>query len=196
MSKQPNRFKDRPLSYSQLSSFEYDPAEWYRCYILGEKDPPNDQMKLGTLVGDSIGKLESLVPGLEPAGVKEYEMRASLGNIHMVGYADHYCVEKLILNENKTSDKRTKWTQESVDNHGQLTMYALLLLLQNKTKPEDVTMFLNYIPTIRKGVKFRLVEPVEVYTFETSRTTMQVLDYANYIKRMVNLMDEYVTRSK
>jgi len=191
-----NRFIARPLSYSQLSSFEWSPDEWYASYILGRREPPNDAMLLGTKVGDSIGTPESLVPTLTPPGVKEYAMRASLGDIHMVGFADHYCVDSKVLHENKTTDKPGKWTQASVDKHKQLDMYALLLWLQDKTPPHEVEMFLNYIPVERKGVTLRLpAEPV-YYQFPTYRTRLQVAQYASYVKRTVKEMDKYIKARK
>jgi len=192
MSSFTDRFIIRPLSYSQLSSFEYSPAEWYKRYVLLKPDPPNAAMLYGTKVGDSIGTENSLVPTLTPPGVKEYELRANIGKIKMVGYADHHCSETKILNENKTTDNPNKWNQKSVDAHGQMTMYALLLLLQDKVKPEDVTMFLNYIPvTIGGDFQYRLPEPPTYTAIPTRRTTTDVLRYVGYIEETVKAMEKY-----
>lgn len=190
-----DRFKTRPLSYSQLSSFEYDPAQWYDNYILGNRAPANAAMLYGSYIGDRIGTVDNPVTGLDPVGVKEYEMRANLGDIHIVGFADHYCPVHKILNENKTSDKHDRWTQAKVDDHGQLTMYALMLFLQRKVKPEHVTMYLNFIPVRQNGdFTYSLPEPVTFTTFETKRTTRQVLEYAAYIQNTVKLMEAYANR--
>lgn len=188
-----DRFKDRPLSHSQLESFKYDEDRWFNTYILGEKVEPNATMRFGTLVGDSIGTDKSMVPELTPPGVKEYKLtgyiRDNLGDIHLVGYADHYCDQTLVLHENKTSDNRKKWNQESVDKHPQLTMYALLLFTQDKISPKDLKMFLNYIPTELTGVNYRLPDPVEYFQWETKRTNLQVAEYVQYIKDTVADMD-------
>lgn len=190
-------FKKRPASFSFFSSWEYNQEEWYDTYILGNKKESNAQMEFGTLVGDSIGTSTSLVPALIPPGVKEYKMRAVLkdkilGDIYLIGYADHYCPEKKILNENKTTVKKDKWTQLTVDQHKQLDMYALLLYLQDKTRPEEVTMFLNYIPVLLKGVKYRLPDPPAFVQIPTKRTMLQVVEYGQYLIETLIEMQKYV----
>lgn len=186
------RFKTRPLSHSQLSTFEYNPEEWYRRYILGEKQEPNPAMLFGSKVGDSIGTPESMVPDLNPPGVKEYELRANIGDIFLIGFADHYCPDTKTLHENKTSDNKEKWNQKTVDSHSQLTMYALLLFLQDKVAPKDVSITLNYIPTRAVGFDFELPDPPEFYQYHTKRTNLQVVEYVNYIKTTVDKMNEYI----
>ena len=152
-------------------------------------------MLFGSLVGDSIGTEKSLVPTLVPPGIKEYELRAKIGDIYLVGYADHYCPFKKILHENKTSENTTKWTQKAVNEHGQLTMYALLLFLQDKTPPSDVTMYLNYIPVIKGGdFMIRLPEPPTYTQFKTTRTNLQIVEYVGYIKNIVKKMNEYIEK--
>lgn len=159
--------------------------------MLNKPEPPNAAMLYGSKVGDSIGTPDSLVPTLVPPGVKEYELRANIGPIHMVGFCDHYCPETLVLNENKTTDNPTKWNQKSVDAHGQMTMYALLLFLQNKTKPEDVTMFLNYIPVLIKGVDYALPTPPTYTAIPTKRTTTDIMNFVTYVKETVTAMEAY-----
>jgi len=97
MSKFTDRFKERPASFSFFSSWEYNKNEWYDNYILGNKKESNAAMEFGTLVGDSIGTPNSMVPTLVPPGVKEYEMRANIGEIYLVGYADHFDPATLTL---------------------------------------------------------------------------------------------------
>lgn len=186
-----DRFKTRPLSWSQLSSFEYSPKEWHRRYIRNKPEPPNAAMLYGSKVGDSIGTPNSLVPTLTPPGAKEYELRANLGPIHMVGFCDHYCPDTLVLNENKTTDNPDKWNKKSVDTHGQMTMYALLLFLQNKTKPGDVTMYLNYIPVFIKGVDYALPTPPTYTAIPTERTTADIMNFVTYVKNTVKAMEDY-----
>lgn len=187
-----DRFKIRPLSYSQLSSFEWNPAEWYETYILGKKKEPNAAMLFGSKIGDEIGTDKNPIPGMNLPGVKEYELRANLGPIRLVGYADFYCPDTLTLNENKTTDNPKKWNKKSVDAHGQMTMYALLLYLQNKTKPEDVTMFLNYIPVlVGNDFQYYLPTPATYTAIPTKRTTTDIMRYVQYIKDTVAAMEAY-----
>ena len=195
MAKFNDRFKARPLSYSQLSSFEYNKEDWYRRYIKGKKDPPNAAMMFGSLVGDSIGTDTSMVPLLIPPGVKEYELHAQMGDISIIGYADHFCPDTFELHENKTSNKLDRWDQRKTDEHPQLTMYALMLFLRDKIKPEHIDMQLNFIPVIAGGAtmdKYRMPDPVVVHSFKTKRTTRDVLEYASYVVATVKLMEEYI----
>jgi len=187
-----NRFKKRPLSYSQLSSFEWDAEEWYNNYILGKREPANPAMLYGTVVGDSIGTPDTLVPSLIPPGVKEYEMNAVIDGVPIVGYADHYCPDTLFLSENKTSDNPKRWDQKKVDDHGQLTMYALMLFLRDKIKPEDIQMQLNFIPVLRGGdMVYRMPEPPTYQPFRTKRSTLDIVKYAQYIRDLIIEMERF-----
>lgn len=192
--KLPNsRFRKRPLSHSQLASFEYSPEQWFNTYVLGKRTKATPAMEFGSLVGDSIGTEKSMVPHLRPPGVKEYELRANLDDIFLVGYADHYCPETLTLHENKTSDNPKRWTQAKVDKHPQLDMYALLLYLQDQVTPEDLTMQLNFIPVERGGdMIYRMPEQPIYHGFETRRTTQHIIDYVRYVQDTVKKMKEYV----
>lgn len=183
----------RPVSYSQLSSWDYDKEKWYNKYIMGIDEPANPAMLFGNTVGDTLGLPHSMVPQLRDVpGIKEYKMMANLGGITLIGYADHYCPEKKVLNENKTSQNKKRWTKKTVEEHTQLDMYALLLFLQNKTKPDDVIMHLNYIPVIEnQDFTLSLPDPIECYTFTTGRTAMDITRYANYIQNTLKEMIEY-----
>ena len=192
MSKFTDRFKERPASYSFFSSWEWDKEEWYDNYILGKKKESNGAMRFGSLVGDSIGTPDSLVPTLTPPGVKEYELRAKVGDIMLLGYCDHYCPLTKTLHENKTTVNKKKWTKQSVDEHKQLDMYALLLMLQDKTHPSEVTMYLNYIPVELKGIGYKLPKVPTYVQIETKRTALQVAEYAQYIKDTVKEMEVWV----
>lgn len=192
MSKFTDRFKERPASFSFFSSWEYNKNEWYDNYILGNWKESNAAMRFGTLVGDSIGTPNSMVPSLVPPGEKEYKMRAKIGDIYLVGYADHYCPKTKTLHENKTTVKKDKWTKQSVDEHKQFDMYALLLMLQDKVAPKDITMYLNYIPVELKGVGYKLPKKPTYIQIPTKRTALQVAEYATYIKKTVVDMEQYV----
>lgn len=187
------RFIKRPLSYSQLSAWEWNKEEWYQNYIKNKPRGKSAAMETGNIIGDSIGTEKSLVPELNPPGVKEYPLTANLGDIYMVGYCDHWCPDTLELNENKTAVNTKKWYQKSVDNHGQLTMYALMLFLKHDIAPEDITMYLNYIRVIEgQDMRYYLPNPVEFKRFSTKRTGEQIAEYTKYIQQTVDEMDEYV----
>jgi hypothetical protein len=186
------RFKNRPLSHSQLSSFEWSPAAWYDTYILGQRTPATPEMLIGNVIGDAIGTDDNPIPDLNPPGVKEYELRATFNDIPMVGYCDHWCPDKLELHENKTSHNKKRWTKGKADKHDQLTMYAMLLNLQDGVEPEDITMYLNFIPVDMVGVSY--VPHPNWRQFETRRTKEDIVTYQNKVMNLLTLMDEYASK--
>lgn len=188
-----DRFIKRPLSYSQLSCWEWSKEDWYQNYILNKPRGKSSAMEVGNIIGDSIGTPQSLVPELNPAGVKEYPLNAQLNDIYLVGYADHFCPDTLELNENKTAVNPKKWTQGTVNRHGQLTMYALCLFLKHDIKPEDLTIYLNYIRVIEGAdMRYYLPKPAELKRFQTKRTGEDILAYSIYILQTVDNMQKYI----
>ena len=187
-----DRFIKRPLSYSQLSCWEWSHEDWYQNYIKNKPRGKSAAMEIGNVIGDSIGTPQSLVPELNPPGQKEYPLTAQLGDIYIVGYCDHWCPDTLELNENKTAVNPKKWTKSSVDKHGQLTMYCLMLFLRYGIPPEDVKIYLNYIRVIEGAdMRYYLPNPVEFKRFETKRTGEQLVEYTKYIQQTVANMNDY-----
>lgn len=193
MSNFKERFIHRPASYSFFSSWEWNREDWYDKYILNKEQKQTPAMAFGNVVGDSIGTPNSLVPTLQPAGVKEYKFTGEVEGIHLVGFADHFCDKTLVLHENKTSDNPKKWTQKSVNEHKQIDMYLLLLFLSKKIKPEDVTCYLNWIPVERGGdMLYKLPEPPTYVQYRTKRNGVDLLRYAQHIVDTVKEMELYV----
>jgi hypothetical protein len=206
------RFNKRPLSYSQLSSWEYSKEEWYDNYILNKRTVPNASMIAGNVIGDLIGTPKSPIKELVDIGTKEYPLTARLGDIKMIGFIDGYNPDTKVLHENKTSATKYRWNQRKADEHGQLTMYALMLFLSRQVAPEDITMYLNYIPVIKNQKPRKEFADLPLYLcdentcedhialpnppifkqFETRRTTQQVRDYIDYIHTTVAKMDDYI----
>lgn len=186
------RFQTRPLSWSQISSFQYSPDQWYTSYILGKREPANSLMLAGSRIGDAIGTDTNPVTGLEPVGDKEYALKVEIDGIKMVGYADHFCPDTLVLNENKCSDKKGRWTQSKVDKHGQIDMYLLMLMHQDGIKPEDVECWLNFILLDHVGVGYNVHNPPVFKRFKTARTTEQVSQFLDDVKQTIELMQQYI----
>jgi hypothetical protein len=207
-----DRFNKRPLSYSQLSSWEYNKDEWYDNYILNKRTVPNASMIAGNVIGDLIGTTKSPIKELVDIGVKEYPLTARLGDIKMIGFIDGYNPDTKVLHENKTSATKYRWNQRKADEHGQLTMYCLMLFLAHNIPPEDITMYLNYIPVIKTqkprpefaGLPLYLCDentcedhialpnPPTFKQYKTSRNTKQVRDYIDYIHTTVADMDAFI----
>lgn len=185
-------WQERPFSWSQISSFEYDKEQWFRKYILGEEEPPNAAMLFGNVVGDTLGTENSMVPDLPMPGIKEYELKPKFNGFTLIGYCDAWCPDTKLLTENKTSQNKNRWNQVAVDRHHQLTMYALMLMLQDNVMPEHMTMVLHYIP-VEEGGDFQLTltDPNVFHSWETKRTNEEVLKFGASLKRLRDEMEKY-----
>lgn len=185
------KWKERDVSWSQLNSWLFSKDQWAFKYIFGKYEEPNQAMLFGNTVGDTLGTPTSMVPSLNPflVGIKEYELRVPMNGHNLVGFCDHYCPTDLVLNENKTSQTLDRWTQKDVDLHGQLTMYSLMLLLKEKVNPEDLTIWLNFIPVYLDGF-FPYVKD-DYKRFPTVRTTKQCLMFGAWITTTLKEMELY-----
>jgi len=188
-----DRFLKRPLSFSQLSTWEYSQEEWMDRYILGKKFEGNPATRFGSEIGDAIGTPDSPVPDLNPPGVKEYRLTGEIEGIKLVGYADHYCPDTLELHENKTSDNPKRWTTRKANTHRQIDMYLLLLNLTEGIPPEHVTCYLNFIQTKPSGLGYRLHDPVKWEQFLIKTKTQADLDaFTEYLLDTVEKMHQFI----
>ena len=180
--------KKRPLSWSAISSFEYDKEQWYKKYILGEPTPETKEMIFGKIFANSCENRKPLVPTPLCKEV-EYPLNVMFGEIPLIGFIDTY-EPHTMLREKKTGKK--EWDQKRADEHGQITMYLLQLYIMHKVKPEDIRCFLDWHPTQENGdFTISFVEPHKLHTFETKRTMVQVLEFGARINRVFKEMDDY-----
>lgn len=183
--------QQRPLSWSALSSFEYDKEQWYKRYILNEKSDENAEMKFGKLVADSFGTDNPLAPvTLYPT--VEHKLSVVFSGIPLIGFMDTYDhVTKKRFGEFKTGKKA--WDQKRANEHGQLHMYSLMHFITEKIKPEDLAIFLEWIPTQSHGdFSISFIEPVKVHHFDVKLTMNDILRFGSRIKTTVEGMQEYV----
>lgn len=191
----------RPFSWSAMSSWDWDKEQWYQKYMLGIKSPDSPELLFGKKFADSCEIRRPLAP-VTLLSVVEHEFRFRLGDVPMIGYADTFDKET----RNHTGEFKTgvkPWDQKRVDQHGQITMYALGNYLITKRKPEECTFFLEWIPTMkvpRKNndysgfdydIAFRDKVPTPVH-FETKRTTREALEFGVRVKNMLREMELYV----
>ncbi len=183
--------KKRPLSWSAISSFEYDPEQWYRNYFLGQRDPASREMIFGSKFATSCENRKPLAP-VTLLCKMEKEFSIVFNQIPLVGYADTFCEKtKCHTGEYKTGKKA--WDQQRVDEHGQITMYSLMNYVKHKKKPEDCEFFLEWIPTCELGdFSIDFVRPIKVHHFKTKRTMRDVLDFGIRINETVKAMELYV----
>lgn len=180
----------RPLSWSAISSFEYDPEQWYRKYVLGKEEPPTKEMIFGSLFGKEVEKGTSkiYVPRQDSM---EHPFRVVFDGIPLVGYADSFCSTTLrALEEYKTGKKL--WDQKRADSHGQIDMYLLMNYITNKVPPDEVVSRIHWLPTEdTSDFQIQFKQPVQVHSFTTTRTMVDILHFCSRIKTVYKDMHSY-----
>jgi hypothetical protein len=144
------------------------------------------------MVDQKIQDDPSFIPDLPRYQHMQWEGRATVEDIPLIGKADGLCFDTMVLADYKTG--KTPWTQKRTDETDQLTMYLLLIYELKKIKPENFKCKIHWLPTKETGsfeIAFR-DNPVVPITFETSRTMVQVLKFGSFIKQTVKEMNEYV----
>lgn len=184
-----SHLQKRPLSWSALASFEWNPEDWYRSYVLGEKQFSRE-MEFGSYVDKRIQTDSKFLPDLPRYALMQHKMKTSFGKIPLVGIPDGLDFDVLHLADFKTGKKA--WDQKRADETGQLTFYLLLLWLTNNVKPEQFKCYIHWLPTKENGdFSITLIEPVKIHTFETKRTMRDLLDFGKRINSTVKLMNAY-----
>lgn len=199
--KRPKQFTTRDLnvelrfptiSWSSLNAFmEYDKETWYRSYVLGERSKPNPQMQAGIDVGDRIVSDPLFLPSIERPEIYEHNLVGRIGGIKITGHLDGWSPKVPGICEYKTSQNSLRWTQQKVDDWGQLTLYCLLVYLHYKIKPEKLRLRLYSIPVVSKG-DFSVVQEGKPTVFTTQRTLMDVLNFGILIKRIHREMEQFI----
>ena len=182
----------RPLSWSAISSFEYNPDQWYRRYVLAEKDEPTPEMLFGKHVGERLAAEPDFLPQVPRYKEFEYELRETVNKIPMLGFIDSYSPHRFgkpALYEYKTG--RKPWDQERADQHGQITMYLLMLHRMHKLRPEDVVCHILWLPTQLEEEEVSFIDEKDVRTFETKRTMRDLLDFGIRVQKIIKEMEAY-----
>ncbi len=189
-------YKDKPLSWSQISSFRYNPESWYKRYILGEKEPDTPELIFGSSVGKKLEVDPTYLPQVPRHNKMEHAFSVVFNDIKMVGFCDSFCIDtnKKLL-EYKTGVKA--WDQKRADEHGQITMYALMNYITNKIKPEDMEIQLVWLPTQKKESgdfkrEISFVDEQNIKIFKTKRTMGDILRFGAEIKKVYEEMDAFV----
>lgn len=195
-------WKRRPFSSSQYSSWVWNKEEWFQAYILNKRFEGNAETRFGSKIGKKLEKDPTFLPQIPRHSKMEQPFNAIISDIPLVGYADTFCDKTFKkLGEFKTGV--AEWNQKRVDDAHQLTMYCLLNYITNKIPPEEVDIFLAWMPTQKKEsgnfeVEINFVEQIEknIKIFKTKRTMTDILKFANEIKKVVKLMEKYAKKHK
>lgn len=196
------RWQERDLSWSQISSFEYSPEDWYKSYFLGIKSPPSAEMLFGSKVGKQLETDPEYLPMIPREETMEYKFEAihkrkGKRDIRLLGYADSFGEAVLKLREYKTGVKA--WDQKRVDLHGQITMYLYMKYLRDKTMPEHILCSLHWMPTKKTEhgdftVTIEFVDDIEskIQHFNTKRTMRDLIEFGQRIDNTISKMEEYI----
>lgn len=186
--------RKRPVSWSFISSFEWSPEQWYQTYVLGIRQSSR-QMEFGSYVDKRLQDDPTFLPEVVRYANLQHKMLAKLGKVPLIGLTDAMQLDHFgdwaKVRDYKTGVKA--WTQARADETGQLTMYCLLLWLTEKVRPEDVELYIDWLPTKEMGdytIGFRDRKPKPV-TFQTKRTMKQVLEFGERINRTLIAAEEY-----
>ena len=196
------KLNSRPLSWSSISSWEWNKEDWAKKYLDGIEQPSNPEMEFGKKVGKRLETDPTYLPMIPRRSKMEHPFNVSLSGIKLTGYADTFCTVTFKAgDEYKTGVK--PWDQKRVDEHGQITMYLLMNYITNKIKPEDVEFALHWMPTVRKEsgnfeVVIDFVPDIEnnIKHFKTKRTMVDILKFAAYIKKTYKAMQKYALAYK
>lgn len=182
--------KDRPLSWSAISSFEYDKEQWYRKYVLKQEQEVTPALSFGKAVADSIENGKPLAPVTLHSAV-EFRFECEFGGIKLIGFADTFDDKTFRkLGEFKTGKK--PWDRKRVDDHGQLTMYLLMNWIMHKVPPEQVEVFLEWMPTKENGdFTMSFVDAKDIRHFRTKRSMRDILNFGMRIKKTYAEMELY-----
>lgn len=181
----------RPLSWSAVYSFEYDPEQWYQRYVLGIKDVASPEMEFGKMVGDRLAKDSNFMPMIDRLGKYEHELRCNISGYSCIGFMDSYDPKtKMRMDEFKTS--RNPWTQKRADEHGQIDMYLLMHYLITSVRPESMSVRLWWLATRLNGdYTVSFVPGMKPLMLPTKRTLVQVLKFGTRLKRVAKEMEVY-----
>lgn len=184
--------RKRALSWSAISSFEYNKEQWYQTYVLGERQS-SPEMTFGSKIDKLIQEDLNFLPELPRYPFMQYKMNAKLGKIPLVGIPDGICFKEFLLADYKTG--KVAWDQKRADETGQLTHYLFLIYKTEKIKPEKFRCFIHWIPTQKNEKGAIEFSSMPSMTFETKRTMKDLVEYGVRIncryKEMINYCEKY-----
>lgn len=183
--------KSRPLSWSAVSLFEYDKEQWYRKYVLNEPQKTSPAMEFGKQIGEKLASDPTFLPDVPRYAQFEKKLEGKIGSINLLGFIDSFCPTGKHIHEYKTSSNIKKWNQKSVDTHGQLDFYLLLVYLNYRLPPEQINVALHYIP-VEEGSDFNMkLSNKPIKSFSTKRSTMDIIKFGAKLKKTFDKMCKY-----
>ena len=187
----------RPLSWSGISSFQWNKRQWYEKYVLKILPEVTPELRFGSMVDKKIQDDPKYLPNVIRYSVLQHEMRAMWNGIPLLGFADAHEPSIPAIRDYKTG--RKPWDKKRADETGQLTMYLFMEYLKNrKLKPEAYELYIDWLPTHIKDGEIAFIEPnhkiLVPKTFKTKRTMSQILTFGKLIEDTWAEMEAYASR--
>ena len=191
-----DKFHGRDFSWSQISSFQYSPEQWYKSYILGEFQD-SEELRFGKMIDLKIQQDLTFMPALPRYEKMQHKMKVSFNGITLVGVPDgiNFTTTPKVLVDYKTG--RNAWTQKKAKETGQLLFYLLLIYITDKIKPEDFVCYIHWLPTKLKETgnferKISLISETEFQTFKVKHTMTDIMKFGVEITRIYKEMEKYI----
>lgn len=180
---------DRPLSHSQLTTFQWSKQKWYDKYVLGFDSPVTREMEFGSMVDKRIQEDPTYLPQVPRLTHLQYPLKCEYEGIPLIGFPDSLDLDNPHLRDTKTG--RQIWNKRRADETKQLTMYLTMIYLIHKIKPEEFKCAIDWLPTRIHEGEVCFTDPVELVQIETKRTMTDVLKFLQYIVDTRKEMEEY-----
>jgi len=191
----------RYFSYSEYNLWNRNRDEYYRRYILGEEEEPDEKMRLGTIIhrtiedprynwlyelrqmgykGKQIKNIRKLLDKAMLLRPKESEvtLTADLEGVKLLAIFDGLDKNERILDEFKTTDNNDSWHQWRVDWDEQLSFYALVYYFSYHKYFREIR--LHRINTTTGTIR----------TFYTIRSLRDVKEIEKKIKKTISEIKE------
>lgn len=184
------KFLKRPLSWSSINSFKYDPDEWYEKYINGKRGRDTGPLIFGKNVGERLATEPQFLPGVPRLKEYEHELSVKIGKIQCIGFLDNFDLEAKCFSEFKTGKL---WTQDKANKHGQLDMYAAMIYIKHGIKPEELSISLIWLPTEeQQDFRTDFIKDMKPVIFPIKKTMRDVLSFMAEIQIIHKQMQEYI----
>lgn len=185
-----NKWLKKPLSWSSINSFKYDPDEWYLKYIEGKRGRDTGPLVFGKNVGERLASEQDFLPEVPRLKEYEHELSVTIGKIPCIGFLDNFDLESKTFAEFKTGKK---WTQEKATKHGQIDMYASMIYLKYGIKPEDLKISLIWLPTEeQQDFRTDFVKDMKPVIFPIKKTMRDILSFMAEIQVIHRQMQEFI----
>ena len=193
-----DKFHKRDFSWSQMSSFAYNPEQWYKSYILGEYQD-SEELRFGKMIDLKIQEDPTFMPSLPRYEKMQHKMKVVFNKIPLVGVPDgiNFTTTPKILSDYKTG--RNPWTQKKAKETGQLKFYLLLIYITEKIKPEEFDCYIHWLPTkLEENGNFErkisLISDTEFQTFKVNHTMRDILTFGTEIIKTYIAMEKYIAQ--